>query len=109
MSGVAAKPATPVERSAQPPTPALRLDYRAAAPPRPPERDPSGVAALVCGLLLIAPFVPGLLAVAFGASVVLKGSDARVLDRAFGIAGLALGSLNVVFWLSVTLSLSVFG
>jgi hypothetical protein len=56
--------------------------------------------------MLFVPIITGLFAVAFGVSVCLKGAGARDTDRAFGVAGVALGLVNVIGW-SVVLVLAL--
>ena len=57
-----------------------------------------GFDALVCGLLIIVPVFTGLMAITLGVcSVRNRGSGA---DRGLGIAGIVLGSVNLVLWLT---------
>jgi hypothetical protein len=60
-----------------------------------------GVSSLVSGLLLCVPFVTGVLAIMLGIGAIR--TEHRLIQRAFGIAGIALGTLNLLIWVSGSL------
>lgn len=70
----------------------------------------TAVASLVLGLLVLIPFLPATLAVILGivARRRINRSDGRYAGKGLATAGIILGSLQGVFWISVTLFSSFF-
>jgi hypothetical protein len=74
-----------------------KLDYAGTHTPSPVEDESRpGVGSFVMSLFFFVPFLTGLMAIVLG--VVALESRSGATDRAFGIAGMIIGSVCVIGW-----------
>ena len=58
------------------------------------------VSSILCGVIACAPFITGGLSVCFGIAVLRRARRLRTLDLVLGVIGVAVGGLNLLFWIS---------
>ncbi|WP_428937629.1 DUF4190 domain-containing protein [Fontivita pretiosa] len=86
--------------SQMPPQQPPPTSYGAFPPPGAARTNGMAVASLICGLLICVPVLTSLLAIVFGILGIRKANQTQVGGKGMAIAGLVLGVLGILGWVS---------
>lgn len=108
------EPETDPGLSAAPPPLATRANDRLAATPAwlpyaaphpqpyDPEHHDLAVSSVMCGVMVCAPFITGMLSLCFGIAVLRHARRVRTLDLVIAVFGVLSGGVNLGVWIVAT-------